>query len=233
MKKPLFLYLSSVIVAVLFIGFFLIRSVTLSKEGYLNAFQIRPDEMVFQTAQPTWWGNGLILSDVQIPSWHVPHTIKKVILRKTNNSFSIHFSGISFDVTEALRQKSAEELLNALTTNVPYRDVFKYPLENLALNGTEIVRADIVATVTPKNIILSVSMPKMGKILLEGEVPSSLFKNPRLWSETAISKAHLTVVDQGGFKTYHQYAAANGYAKPKMPVIIDLTQPVFIRDFLR
>lgn len=208
------------IVVVILLGIFFWRQSereSLLKQ-YGDVVGLSDDYITYRSVQLPLFGNGLLFYKVQLKEVSFPISIEKMKVSVDKTQTQINLSGVSFNVSEALRILKADRLLESYKNYVPYQSIWTKPLETLALVGVEEVR--LSAQLKIKNLGLERQITgemmdkKLGKVVFDMVVPlndpvitvRSLTAAPMVhgtfsWEDISLAPLYIKYAQSLGVKT--------------------------------
>lgn len=220
MNKNPFMFVVIGLVLMVFCLFFWRSShlETLSKE-YGQVVSLSSSHLSYRSMQLPLSGSGLLFYQVQLKEVPFAHTIDKISVEVEGNEVHFSLTGVSFDVSDALRVLKGEGLVGDLKNYIPYHSIWTQPLESLALAGIERVKFNasfvLKNTGVARQIKGEVQDKKIGKVIFDFSLP----ENNGLVSVASLTAAPFThgafsVEDVAFEAPYRAYAKSIGYTAP-------------------
>ncbi len=232
MKSHKIIYAGILVVIIVF-GLFVLYQ-RLQAQQTLNAFMktyhLKSDDILYESYEQPFLGEGLILYGVKIPRLKLVHEIDKIVIRQQDEDIVLQLQGIELDVPRTLYMRYGQSFEKILKLYKPFDDALSKPIISLGLMGINVLKFDAVLIFNPldKNRVINskISLPRLGEIQIAFAVTAQRdegYHNNLVFAGYGhVSEISIDIQDTGMFKKYADYLRsigtpeAIGYAKELM-----------------
>ena len=215
------LFFMGVCVVLVVLGAFVMwrqAQVSVLSEQYAKIVALSENDISYRSKQLPMFGGGLLFYQVQFKDIPFDHEIDKMSISVMGQDVRVALYGVRFRIDDALQAKG-DGLQFDLQNYVPYKSIWKSPLESLALAGVNQVSLNTSFLLKKdglsRQVIGFVEDKKIGHVEFDFYIPAEMNKiSPSELSQATLLDGTFDFQDFGFAEPYRSYAKVLGIDEP-------------------